>query len=229
MVAVTVSRSCHSSLLVEGGPRLGLDSLCRLPLSTVGLVTDMDSALARAALNATANATMTPSFVLLKPTLGDLGWTLLWVFVPVLFTTWLRLGWYKLPKMADTIPESGMLLAVGLVFGVIMWAGRCDALGSRNSVELTEPNTTHNTTQHNEHNTTHHITSQHNTTTQNNTTQHTTQRHITLHTCTFNYHSLFPPAIPPGDPGSNLVFLILLPLTLFPGAYMLDSRTFLDR
>jgi sodium/hydrogen exchanger 2 len=41
--------------------------------------------------------------------------------------------------------------------------------------------------------------------------------------------NLFPPAIPPADPRSELFFLVLLPLILFPGAYFLDAKTFLKR
>jgi NhaP-type Na+/H+ or K+/H+ antiporter len=40
--------------------------------------------------------------------------------------------------------------------------------------------------------------------------------------------NLFPPAIPPADPRSELFFLLLLPLILFPGAYFLDAKTFLN-
>ena len=41
--------------------------------------------------------------------------------------------------------------------------------------------------------------------------------------------NLFPPAIPPSDPRSELFFLLLLPLILFPGAYYLDAKTFLKK
>jgi sodium/hydrogen exchanger 2 len=41
--------------------------------------------------------------------------------------------------------------------------------------------------------------------------------------------NLFPPAIPPADPRSELFFLVLLPLILFPGAYFLDAKTFLKK
>ncbi len=39
--------------------------------------------------------------------------------------------------------------------------------------------------------------------------------------------NLFPPAIPPADAQSQLFFLLLLPLVLFPTAYYLDAKTFL--
>ena len=41
--------------------------------------------------------------------------------------------------------------------------------------------------------------------------------------------NLFPPVVPPADPHSQLFFLLLLPLILFPGAYYLDAKTFLAR
>ena len=51
-----------------------------------------------------ANAT---GFTLLRPALGDFGWTLLWVFVPLLISSWVRLLWFKAYRIADVIPESG--------------------------------------------------------------------------------------------------------------------------
>jgi hypothetical protein len=57
------------------------------------------------------------SFVFFSPALGPFGWTMLWIFTPLLISTWARLVWYKAHFLADVVPESGTLpLARAVLF-----------------------------------------------------------------------------------------------------------------
>jgi hypothetical protein len=60
-------------------------------------------------MNFTSNST---GFTLLSPQLGPFGWTMLWIFVPLLISSWVRLVWYKAHRIADVVPESGVSIVV---------------------------------------------------------------------------------------------------------------------
>lgn len=73
--------------------------------------------------NKNESSNSTPAFVLLEPELGVIGWVILWIGIPLILACWLRVFWWRyLTSVARVIPESFLIIMLGFVCGIVLWA-----------------------------------------------------------------------------------------------------------